>query len=409
MPIHICYAVHDKNGSFCKLAGTSMRSILAGTREEVVFHLLHDDTLTEENRAKFLVLMAMHPHGSIRFYNMDELEQEAISAIVAKASLGRFSQATFYRLLMMRVLPWEVERVIYLDSDIIVNLDIGELWREETGRNGLAAVSEQELSGGLMLPKALCAQGKVAENRYFNAGVLLIDMVKFREKQELWQEGLQLLEEHPEYTSHDQDILNNFYAADYRQLPVHYDEFVLAVRRRREQPKHAIYHYAGWALDLTLEEDPYNRLFMEHYFHTPWLTPETLLRLGNAAGRIAEGERQRAGRFMAQLARRKCAVVCPEASRAEIEPYFRGLTGVIYLLMKPVGKEQSWDISPVVQYMSDHREYIYIVCTPNFEAVRKIFLSCGYQEGKDFVYGGVILPARLHGMPPQPEKLLEQL
>ena len=409
MPIHICYAVHDKKGSFCKLAGTSMRSILAGTREEVVFHLLHDATLTEENRAKFLVLMAMHPHGSIRFYPMDELEPEALAAIEEKASLGRFSQATFYRLLMMRVLPQEVERIIYLDSDIIVNLDIGELWCEETGANGLAAVSEQELSGGFMLPKAICDQGRVAEDRYFNAGVLLIDMRKYREKEDLWREGLQLLEEHPEYTTLDQDILNNFFAADYRPLPVHYDEFVVAVRRRNETPRHAIYHYAGLALDLTLEQDPYNRLFLEHYFRTPWLTPETLLRLGSAAGRIAEEERKRAAGFMAQLARRKCAVVCPAKNKEQIEPYFQGLAEAAYIMMKPVGEKQNLDIAPVLQFMSEHHEYLYIFCVPNFVTVRQFLLSRGYQEGKDFVCGGFILPVGLYGIPPQPTKLLEQL
>ena len=409
MPIHVCYAVHDRNGSFCKLTGTSMCSILVGTREEVVFHLLHDATLTEENRAKFLVLMAMHPHGSIRFYPMEELEPEALAAIREKASLGRFSQATFYRLLMMRVLPREVERVIYLDSDIIVNLDIGELWREETGENGLAAVSEQELSGGLMLPKAVCDQGKVAKERYFNAGVLLIDMKKYREMGELWREGLQLLEEHPEYTTLDQDILNYFFAAEYRLLPVHYDEFVVAVRRRREPPRHAIYHYAGLAIDLTMEDDPYNRLFLEHYFRTPWLTPETLLRLGSAAGRIAEEERRRAAGFMAQMARRKCVVVCPAENQKEIETYFGGLPEVIYLLMKRVGKEQNFDIAPVLKFMAEHRERIYIFCVPNFEGVRNFLLPRGCQEGKDFVHGGFILPVRLHGMAPQPEKLLEQL
>lgn len=52
--IHVCYALYDKNGKYSKLTGTSICSLFENTKAWVTIHLLHDHTLTEENRAKFI-------------------------------------------------------------------------------------------------------------------------------------------------------------------------------------------------------------------------------------------------------------------------------------------------------------------------------------------------------------------
>ena len=47
-----------------------------------------------------------------------------------------------YRLLIPQVLTSDIETVIYLDSDIIVNLDINELWRINLEDKPLGAIPE---------------------------------------------------------------------------------------------------------------------------------------------------------------------------------------------------------------------------------------------------------------------------
>lgn len=78
-----------------------------------------------------------------------------------------YTPYTFLRLFADR-LPSVPDRVLYLDTDTLINRDIGELFRTDMGGAELAAVRDY--------------YGRVFMGRdYFNAGVLLLDMKKIRE------------------------------------------------------------------------------------------------------------------------------------------------------------------------------------------------------------------------------------
>ena len=47
--IDICYGLYDRNGRYSKFVGTSMVSIFENTSEKITIHILHDNTLTEDN------------------------------------------------------------------------------------------------------------------------------------------------------------------------------------------------------------------------------------------------------------------------------------------------------------------------------------------------------------------------
>jgi len=51
--IHVCYGIYDDTGRYSKFTGMSILSMFENTRTEVTVHLLHDDTLTDDNRDKF--------------------------------------------------------------------------------------------------------------------------------------------------------------------------------------------------------------------------------------------------------------------------------------------------------------------------------------------------------------------
>ena len=54
--IHVCYGLYDKNGHYSKFTGTSILSMFENTNEDVTVHILHDNTLTQENRDKFIYI-----------------------------------------------------------------------------------------------------------------------------------------------------------------------------------------------------------------------------------------------------------------------------------------------------------------------------------------------------------------
>ena len=88
----------------------------------------------------------------------------------------RYTEAASLRLILPELLP-ELERVIYLDCDIIVRQDLARLWKEtDLGDNYLAAVYEAAIEGQAERFRALgCDPAK-----YFNSGFLLMNLAQMR-------------------------------------------------------------------------------------------------------------------------------------------------------------------------------------------------------------------------------------
>ena len=75
--IHICFSLFDKDGRYSKFTGTAILSLFENTTAEVTVHLLHDNTLTQDNRAKFIQLEKTYKQ-TIKFYNLEEICSDKI-------------------------------------------------------------------------------------------------------------------------------------------------------------------------------------------------------------------------------------------------------------------------------------------------------------------------------------------
>ena len=70
----------DESGRFSKYPATSMVSIFENTNSKITIHLIHDSTLTESNREKFIEL-AENYRQQIQFYNLERLKPEKLQWI----------------------------------------------------------------------------------------------------------------------------------------------------------------------------------------------------------------------------------------------------------------------------------------------------------------------------------------
>ena len=52
--IHVVLAVYDPSGTYSQHAGVVITSIFENTHSKVIVHILHDDTLTQDNRQKLI-------------------------------------------------------------------------------------------------------------------------------------------------------------------------------------------------------------------------------------------------------------------------------------------------------------------------------------------------------------------
>lgn len=263
--IHVCFADYDKNGTYSKYVGVAIASLFACTKAKVTVHLLHDDTLTAENRHKFEQLAAQY-RQQICFHEMNS----AVFASVEKMA-GIFSIGTLFRLSLLEVMPPEITKLIYLDSDIIVNLDIQRLWDEDMQGFPVAATLDHGLQDSrcATVPPWPCRAGMVESTHYFNAGVMVLDLARIRRQHDLRRECLQFLSEHPQCKLADQDALNVMFCNNYAQLPQQYNCFTRVMRGDARGEHECIIHISGDYVDFS-RSYWWNDLFLKYWLASPW-------------------------------------------------------------------------------------------------------------------------------------------
>ena len=142
--IHVCFALYDKTGRYSKFTGTTMLSLLENTNAKVTVHILHDNTLSPDNRDKFSYVAGQY-NQRVEFHNVEILCADRIAKIAAafpRVNESIFTVAMFYRFFIPHVLPVNINKIIYLDSDIIVRRDINSLWKFNIDDYPLAAIPE---------------------------------------------------------------------------------------------------------------------------------------------------------------------------------------------------------------------------------------------------------------------------
>lgn len=126
--------------------------------------------------------------------------------------------ATYYRLLAPMLLP-NIEKILYLDGDIIINGNIRPLWETNIDNYAIAAVidtvyNDKEQHIRLYLPQ---------DAAYFNAGVLLINLCYWRQH-DIIEQCLKCIEvNRDQLLYHDQDTLNIVLLNKVKYLPLKYN------------------------------------------------------------------------------------------------------------------------------------------------------------------------------------------
>jgi lipopolysaccharide biosynthesis glycosyltransferase len=128
---------------------------------------------------------------------------------------------SYARLFLKDLLP-TVDRVLYLDSDLLVNCSLAPLWNTDLSPHLLGAISRATIEWSLdkdLLPEL----GLSLNDPHFNAGVLLIDLDRWRQEN-YTERCLAFLETYRErIASHDQTVLNFFFSTKHCHLPIQYN------------------------------------------------------------------------------------------------------------------------------------------------------------------------------------------
>jgi len=180
---------------------------------------------------------------------------------------GRMPIATYDKLAIARWMPADVARVLWLDADLLALGDVAPLWHTDLGDRIAGAVQDARVPtvGARFGVRDWAAHGFACSDGYFNAGVLLIDLARWRAA-DVETRALAYLREHARQVYFwDQEALNVALAGRWHALPptwnwspttgdaaraagppapriLHFSGNLKPWRYAGRRPEHALYH-----------------------------------------------------------------------------------------------------------------------------------------------------------------------
>ena len=242
--------------NFRYYTGVSLFSLMEHASPDTQYEILIlTESLSPSDSAVFTGLVEGKKNFSLRFVDVSEKIREID---IKKLHSGTYGIAVLYRLFMHELLP-EYGRILYLDSDIIVQSDVKELFDSDLKGTAIGAVKDCHATESPItawpFQDYFRKKLKLKNPRnYFNSGVLLLDADLLR-KSDFSKNLIQQLNCGIQFNFPDQDILNRIF-----EDKVHYFEevwnYMLPANCNAERAK--IVHYAGihpWFSDLLPKAD----------------------------------------------------------------------------------------------------------------------------------------------------------
>lgn len=264
--------VFASDNNYAQHTAVAMASVLVNTKvpQKIQFYLI-DDEIQQENKEK-ITKTVQNLGGNIEFIKIknSKLEDCYVS--------GELSRASYFRLDIANILGESIEKIIYLDCDLLVYDDIEKMWQLDMGGKPVAATCDLGIMASARVRKQ---KNKFIElpfdAPYFNAGVLIMDLKKWRDGN--YAEAIIALATQNKYPNHDQDALNKFFMNNWQEIPLRWDvippvfNLFLKILNKPDLRKKAIeaklnpaiFHYAGgykpWEYEI---HDGFNDKYYEY-------------------------------------------------------------------------------------------------------------------------------------------------
>lgn len=216
------------NKKYLHYTGLLLHSLLSLQDREVSIYLFHRD-LQETDVQELQQLVCSYDACKIC---IRELTSEQI---VGLKPTEKLPVEAYFRIVAIDLLPKEMDRILYLDVDIIVKKPLDDLY--QTDFEGKAAVVCQDIYGYMYGASQESEQrlGLRQSGSYFNSGVMLLNLTVFREQQ-LAKKTLDYIYEKQDVLKwEDQDALNAVLDGMVKFVPWHLFDCVPALMVCRQQ------------------------------------------------------------------------------------------------------------------------------------------------------------------------------
>jgi lipopolysaccharide biosynthesis glycosyltransferase len=229
----------------------------------LIFHLI-DSGLDDDDKNRISRMVSRTGGGhKVLWYRADS---NRLQGLPERDALPR---ETYLRLMVADLLPTEVSRLIWLDSDMVIERDLSLLWKTDLGSCSTGAVPEYgaarlaDVAGTAQTHRQLHLDGNAP---YFNAGLMLIDLAAWR-AQHVPRGVFSYIEKfHEAIRFGDQDGLNTVLCGKWKSLDRRWNVQMSALRLwARQEPERRPTWYIEEAPELN------NRPWIIHFTDSkPW-------------------------------------------------------------------------------------------------------------------------------------------
>ena len=163
------------NSRYIRYAYVMLTSLFLNNRQSDITVYVLQSELTDEDR-NCLTELASTCGQQIEYIDVDitpYLKQLPTSKI--------WTKEIYYRLLVGELLPKSLERLLYLDVDVIVHQSIAAFYEMDMQGMELVATDDAMIQGNFSEAQTALFADLGEDIRYFNSGMLLYDLKKIRE------------------------------------------------------------------------------------------------------------------------------------------------------------------------------------------------------------------------------------
>ena len=267
--LNVLFASDDNYVPFLSIA---ILSLLENNETEFdnINILILDDNISEKNKNKINNIIKDF-NCNITFIKTKQLDELDINIMTLERNLNISSLTTYSRLFISNLLPRDIDKILYLDCDSLIVGSLKEIWEENIDNYYCAGVLD---CINTTIKKEF---GFSKEDDYINAGVLLINLKKWREENvEVKFIDFMRKNQH-RYYQHDQGVINNVFKDKIKiinpkyNLQIHFQTFDYDLSRKFNCMETEYY-------SKKIVEDAQKHPVFLHFcggeYFRPWYNPE---------------------------------------------------------------------------------------------------------------------------------------
>lgn len=258
--MNIFFAVDD---NYAKLLAVTLRSLLDNASSKDIYNFYVLETNLSSTYKKQLTSMVTG-NNKISFVNVTKKLEKLSYKLTTR---DYYTISTYYRIFIPELFP-NMDKCLYLDCDIVILDNIAKLYKTFLGNNLVGAARDEVLSLNDAFKEYADLTVGVGHMKYFNAGILLMNLKEMR-KTNFFDKFLELLEERKFPVAQDQDYLNVLCNKKVTYIPLSWNKTPIKQPYFREKSAKLVHFKMAWKpwhyFDVLYED-----LFWEYAMKTPY-------------------------------------------------------------------------------------------------------------------------------------------